>query len=106
MPSMRSAQEEQDSPSEVEALTCQVKLAMENSEASMLNAMRETMAEFTRNNGRSESGSAEVLHGMLQHIKRQICVRAPRQIWEQLDAEELRCLSRLAHRGVSQTSMG
>ncbi|MEP2331189.1 hypothetical protein, partial [Marinobacter sp.] len=56
---MRSAQEEQDSPSEVEALTCQVKLAMENSEASMLNAMREMIAEFTKNNGRSTFRSAE-----------------------------------------------
>ena len=43
---------------------------------------------------------------MLQQTKRQICVRAPRQILEQLDAEELCCLSRLAHRGISQTRLG
>ena len=32
---------------------------MEEKQASMMHAMREMMAEFMRNNGRSESGSAE-----------------------------------------------
>ena len=37
----------------------ELKLAIEHSQASMMNATRDMIAEFTRDNGRSESGSAE-----------------------------------------------
>ena len=58
MPSERSANEEHDSPGEVQHLRHEVNLAIEHSQASMMNAKRGTMAEFTRNNGRSEAVSA------------------------------------------------
>ena len=59
MPSERSAHVEHDSPGEVQDLRREVKLTIEHSQASMMNAMRDVMAELTRNNGRSESCSAE-----------------------------------------------
>ena len=62
----RLAQEECDSPGEVQELRREVKLALEHSQASTMNAVRDMMAEFTRNNDRSESGSAEGSAGVGQ----------------------------------------
>ena len=50
---------EHDSPGEVQDLRREVKLAIEHGQASWMNAMRDMMVEFTRNNGRSEYGRAE-----------------------------------------------
>ena len=58
MPSERSAHEEQDSRGEVQDLRRAVYLTIEHSQASIMNSMRNKMAEFTGNNGRSEPGSA------------------------------------------------
>ena len=41
-------------------LRSELQLMMEKEQASMMHATREMMAEFMRNNGRSESGNAEV----------------------------------------------
>ena len=71
MPSERSAQENNDSPGEVQDLRREVNLAIEHSHASMMHAMRDTMAEFTRNKARSESSSAEG-GAPLKHIPRLI----------------------------------
>ena len=54
-----SAQEEHYSLGEVQDSRREVKLVLGHSQASMMNTMRGMMAEFTRNNGRSESDSAE-----------------------------------------------
>ena len=59
MPSERSAPDEHDSTGEVQDLRREVKLTIEHNQVSVMNAMRDVMAEFTRNNGRSESGSDE-----------------------------------------------
>ena len=130
MPSERSAHEEHNSPGEVQDMRHKVKLAIEHSQASTMNVMRDMMAEFTRNNGRSESGSAEgsaavgqiprgiapaavretpaAAVGMARHIAAEQETNLREGASPDLGATgrgELRCLSRLAHQGVSQTSL-
>ena len=55
----RSAQDKDSTKDEMHQLRSELQLMMEEKQASMMHAMREMMTEFTRNNGRSESGSAE-----------------------------------------------
>ena len=43
----------------MQQLRSELQLMMGEKQASMMHAMREMMAEFMRNNGRSESSSAE-----------------------------------------------
>ena len=58
--SLKGSTQEQDSNrDEIHQLSSELQLMMEENQASMMHAMREMMAEFMRNNGRSESGSAE-----------------------------------------------
>ena len=47
IPSEGSAREEHDSTGELEELRPEVKLVLERSQASMMNAMKDMMAEFT-----------------------------------------------------------
>ena len=57
--SLKEAAQAQDSTKDgVNQLRNELQLMMEK-QASMMHTMREMMAEFMRNNGRSESGSAE-----------------------------------------------
>ena len=53
-----SAQEQDSTKDEMNQLRSELQLMMEEKQASMMHAMREMMAEFMRNNGRSESSSA------------------------------------------------
>ena len=54
-----SAQEQNSTKDEMQQLRSELQLMMGEKQASMMHAMREMMAEFMRNNGRSESSSAE-----------------------------------------------
>ena len=54
-----SAQEQDFTKDEMHQLRSELQLMTEEKQASMMHAMREMMAEFMTNNGRSESGSAE-----------------------------------------------
>ena len=55
-----SAQEQDSTKDEMNQLRSELQLMMEEKQASMMkNAMREMMAEFIRNNGRSKFGSPE-----------------------------------------------
>ena len=57
--SLKGSAQEQDSPKDdVHQLRSELQLMMEEKQASMMHAMREMMAEFMRNNGRSESSTA------------------------------------------------
>ena len=56
--SERSAHVEHDSSGEVPKLQREVKPALEQRQASMMNAMRSMISEFMRDNGRSEPGGA------------------------------------------------
>ena len=58
MSSKGSAQEKDSTKDEMHQLRSELQLMMEEKQASMMHAMREMMAEFMRNNGRSESSSA------------------------------------------------
>ena len=51
--------QERDSSDEIQQLRNEVRLVIEEREASMMHDMREMLAEFMRNNGPSESSSAE-----------------------------------------------
>ena len=54
-----SAQEQKSTKDEMHQLRSELQLMMGEKQASMMHGMREMMAEFMRNNGRSESSSAE-----------------------------------------------
>ena len=54
-----SAQEQYPTRDVNHELRSELELMMEERQASMVHAMRDMMAEFTRNNGRSESSRAE-----------------------------------------------
>ena len=54
-----SAQKKDYTKDEMHQLMIELQLMMKEKEASMMHAMREVMVEFMRNNGRSESSSAE-----------------------------------------------
>ena len=54
-----SAQEQDSTNDEMHQLRSELQPMMEEKQASMMHAMREMVTEFMRNNGRSESGSAE-----------------------------------------------
>ena len=57
--SLKGSAQEQDSPKDdVHQLRSELQLMMEEKQASMMHAMREMIAEFMRNNGRSESSTA------------------------------------------------
>ena len=51
--------QERDSSDEIQQLRNELQLVIEERQASMMHDMREMMAELMRNNGRSESSSAE-----------------------------------------------
>ena len=53
-----SAQEKDSTKDEMHQRRSELHLMMEETQASMMHAMREMMAEFMWNNGRSESSSA------------------------------------------------
>ena len=111
-----SAQDEQGLPNdEVQQLRSEFQLVVEQWQASMMLAMREMMAEFMRNKGRSESSSAgssaagrEGPRGAAPSAvrtsvaavagdtaaERQLCVGRPHAISERQDAERLPFLSR------------
>lgn len=60
MPSKGSAQEEKDPPKhEIYQLRGEFQLMIEERQTSMMHAMRNMVAEFMRNNGRSEFSTAE-----------------------------------------------
>ena len=54
-----SAQEQNSTKDEMQQLRSELQLMMGEKQSSMMHAMREMMAEFMRNNGRSESSSTE-----------------------------------------------
>ena len=54
-----SVQKKDSTKDEMHQLRSELQMMMEKKQASMMHAMREMVAEFIRNNGRSESGSAE-----------------------------------------------
>ena len=54
-----SAQEQDSTRGQIHPLRSELQVMMEERQASMMRAMREMMAEFMRNNDRSESSSAE-----------------------------------------------
>ena len=54
-----SAQEQNSTKDKMHQLRSELQVMMGEKQASMMHAMRGIMAEFMRNNGRSESSSAE-----------------------------------------------
>ena len=54
-----SAQEQDSAKDEIHQLRSELQLMMEDRQAPLIHAMKEMMAEFMRNNGRSESSSVE-----------------------------------------------
>ena len=57
--SLKGTQEQDSAKDEIHQLRSELQMMMEERQASMMHAIREMMAEFMRNNGRSESSSAE-----------------------------------------------
>ena len=98
----------------------------------MMDAMRNMMADFTRDNGRPQSGDTEgraavgespggavptavretpgeaelIRDTVVTAVRETICVAEIRGISEQMNAEKLQYHLRLAQRGISQTSQG